>query len=89
MADVKISSVTKKFGEVYAVNHFDALIKDGEFISILGPSGCGKTTMLRIIAGFEKATSGEISIGDRVMSKAGEGYFVPPEQRQLGMVFQS
>ena len=62
MAEVRISSVTKKFGEVYAVNKFDAVIRDGEFVSILGPSGCGKTTMLRMIAGFEKATGGEIAI---------------------------
>ena len=89
MADVKISSVTKKFGEVYAVNHFDALIRDGEFVSILGPSGCGKTTMLRMIAGFEKATEGEISIGDQIVSQAGSGIFVPPEKRHIGMVFQS
>jgi ABC-type nitrate/sulfonate/bicarbonate transport system ATPase subunit len=71
--------VTKKFGEVYAVNKFDAVIRDGEFVSILGPSGCGKTTMLRMIAGFEKATDGEIAIGDQVVSKAGNGIFVPPE----------
>ncbi len=89
MADVKISSVTKKFGNVYAVDKFDALIRDGEFVSILGPSGCGKTTMLRMIAGFEKATEGEISIGDQVVSKASAGIFVPPEKRHIGMVFQS
>ena len=89
MADVKISSVTKKFGSVYAVDKFDALIRDGEFVSILGPSGCGKTTMLRMIAGFEKATEGEISIGDQVVSKASAGIFVPPEKRHIGMVFQS
>jgi len=89
VADVKISSVTKKFGNVYAVDKFDALIRDGEFVSILGPSGCGKTTMLRMIAGFEKATEGEISIGDQVVSKASAGIFVPPEKRHIGMVFQS
>ena len=89
MADVRISSVTKKFGEVYAVNKFDAVIRDGEFVSILGPSGCGKTTMLRMIAGFEKATGGEIAIGDQIVSKAGNGIFVPPEKRHIGMGFQS
>ena len=81
--------MTKKFGNVYAVDKFDALIRDGEFVSILGPSGCGKTTMLRMIAGFEKATEGEISIGDQIVSKAGDGIFVPPEKRHIGMVFQS
>lgn len=89
MADVKISSVTKKFGDVYAVNKFDALIRDGEFVSILGPSGCGKTTMLRMIAGFEKATDGEISIGDQIVSQSSSGIFVAPEKRHIGMVFQS
>lgn len=89
MADVKIASVTKKFGEVFAVNNFSALIKDGEFVSILGPSGCGKTTMLRMIAGFERATAGEISIGDRVVSNSDAGIFLPPEKRHIGMVFQS
>lgn len=89
MADVRIKGVTKKFGDVTAVDKFDALIRDGEFVSILGPSGCGKTTMLRIIAGFEKATDGEIAIGETVVSKAGEGMFVPPEKRNIGMVFQS
>ena len=89
MADVKISSVTKKFGDVYAVKEFNALIKDGEFVSILGPSGCGKTTMLRMIAGFERATAGEIAIGDKVVSRSADGIFVPPEKRHIGMVFQS
>lgn len=89
MADVKISGVTKKFGDVTAVDRFDALINDGEFVSILGPSGCGKTTILRIIAGFEKATDGDVAIGDRVVSQAGASLFVPPEKRNIGMVFQS
>jgi iron(III) transport system ATP-binding protein len=89
VADVKISSVTKKFGDVFAVDNFSALIRDGEFVSILGPSGCGKTTMLRMIAGFERATEGEIAIGDQIVSKASAGIFVPPEKRHIGMVFQS
>jgi iron(III) transport system ATP-binding protein len=89
VAEVTISKVTKKFGEVTAVDGFDALIKHGEFISILGPSGCGKTTMLRIIAGFEKATEGEVRLGDLLVSSSDEGTFVPPERRNIGMVFQS
>ena len=59
----------------------------GDFISIMGKSGCGKTTMLRLIAGFEKPTSGEIYIGDRPVS--GKDNFVSPEKREIGMVFQS
>lgn len=89
MAEVKISSVTKQFGEVKAVDNFNAVIRDGEFVSILGPSGCGKTTMLRMIAGFEKANEGEIYIGDHLVSSARENVYVPPEKRNIGMVFQS
>lgn len=89
MAEVKINSVTKLFGEVKAVNNFNAVIQDGEFVSILGPSGCGKTTMLRMIAGFEKADAGEISIGSQLVSSNAQGTFVPPEKRHIGMVFQS
>lgn len=89
MAEVKIESVTKLFGDVKAVNNFNATVRDGEFVSILGPSGCGKTTMLRMIAGFEKASFGEIFIGDQLVSSSKVNKFVPPEKRNIGMVFQS
>ena len=89
MAQVTISNVYKRFGNVTAVNDFNLEIADGEFISILGPSGCGKTTMLRMIAGFEQASEGEISIGDRLVSSSKQSVFVPPEKRDIGMVFQS
>ncbi len=89
MAQIKIENVYKKFGEVTAVNDFSVDIKDGEFVSILGPSGCGKTTMLRMIAGFERATSGNIYIGDKLVSSSEKNTFVPPEKRDIGMVFQS
>lgn len=89
MAEVRIQSVIKQFGDVKAVNDFNASIADGEFVSILGPSGCGKTTMLRMVAGFERPTSGEIYIGDKLMSSSTDGTFVPPEKRNIGMVFQS
>ena len=62
MAQVRIEHVFKRFGPVTAVNDFNLTVEDGEFVSILGPSGCGKTTSLRMIAGFEKATEGEISV---------------------------
>jgi len=89
MAEIRIDSVTKKFGEVKAVDNFVCTVGDGEFVSILGPSGCGKTTMLRMVAGFEKPTAGEIYIGDRLVSSPQKGVFVPPEKRSIGMVFQS
>ena len=89
MSQVKISHVFKRFGPVTAVNDFNIDIADGEFISFLGPSGCGKTTTLRMVAGFEKATEGEITIGDTIVSSSEKGIFVPPEKRGVGMVFQS
>ena len=89
MAEIRINAVTKMFSDVKAVNDFNAVIHDGEFVSILGPSGCGKTTMLRMVAGFEKPTFGEIFIGDTLVSSAEKNYFLPPEKRAIGMVFQS
>lgn len=89
MAEVRIEHVFKRFGKVTAVNDFDLVVNDGEFVSILGPSGCGKTTTLRMIAGFERATEGEIFIGDHMVSSSKENTFVPPEDRNIGMVFQS
>jgi spermidine/putrescine transport system ATP-binding protein len=88
---VEILGVTKKFpgvsgrpgAEVVAVDNVTLQIHDGEFFSLLGPSGCGKTTTLRMIAGFEHPTSGEIRIHDRVMG------LTPPYQRNTNMVFQS
>ena len=64
-------------------------MNEGEFVTLLGPSGCGKTTTLRMVAGLEQNTGGRISIGDRVVSDAERGLFVPAEHRALGMVFQS
>lgn len=89
MAQIKLQAVSKHFGDVKAVDNFVATVGDGEFVSILGPSGCGKTTMLRMVAGFEKPTAGEIYIGDRLVSSPAKGIFVPPEKRSIGMVFQS
>jgi len=61
----------------------------GELFTLLGPSGCGKTTTLRCIAGLEEPLSGEITINDRTVFSAADGTFVAPEQRRIGMVFQS
>ena len=87
MSTITIKNVTKAFGDVVVLKEFNEVFQDKEFITLLGPSGCGKTTMLRMIAGFEKPTAGEISIDGKVVSS--EKTFVPPEKRDIGMVFQS
>ena len=73
MAEVTLTHVTKTFGEFAAVNDVSMVIEDGKFTVLVGPSGCGKTTTLRMVAGLEEVTSGEIRIGDRVVND------VPPE----------
>ncbi len=82
-----VDNVTKQFSHDYtAVNQVSFSLKKGELLGLLGPSGCGKTTLLRIIAGFEKPTSGNIQIAEKIV--AGDGYWQPPEKRNTGMVFQ-
>jgi len=80
---IKILEVSKRFGEVVAVNDVSLRIKRGEFFSLLGPSGCGKTTLLRLLAGFEMPDQGEILIDGVEMNG------VPPHQRPTNMVFQN
>src|SRR5262249_45071921 len=75
--------IVKRFGEVTAVDHVSMQIRDGEFFSMLGPSGCGKTTSLRMIAGFEFPTSGEICLNGAPIGNT------PPFQRSVNTVFQS
>ncbi|KPJ86855.1 MAG: iron ABC transporter ATP-binding protein [Spirochaetes bacterium DG_61] len=89
MARVIVQEVTKKYGNTVAVSDFSIEIEDGEFFTLLGPSGCGKTTLLRCIAGFINVTKGKIFIGDRLVSSEDQKSFIPPEKRNLGMVFQS
>ena len=87
MSEIIIKNLTKSFGSSLVLKEFNEVFRDGEFVTLLGPSGCGKTTILRMIAGFETPTTGEIWIGDRLVS--GGKTFVPPEKRDIGMVFQS
>jgi iron(III) transport system ATP-binding protein len=89
MPALLIEDVSARFGDVVAVDGFSLAVAAGEFVTLLGPSGCGKTTTLRMVAGLERATAGRISLGSRVVSDPAAGIFVPPEQRQLGVVFQS
>jgi len=87
MAEIRFNNVVKRFGDVTVIPGFSATVPDGEFLTLLGPSGCGKTTMLRILAGFEKVTDGEVWLGDKLVN--GQKVHVPPEKRDIGMVFQS
>lgn len=89
MAYIELVQVTKRFGEVNAVDRLDLGIEKGECVAMLGPSGCGKTTTLRMVAGFEDLDDGEIRVGDRVLSSKRTHYYLPPEQRNFGMVFQA
>lgn len=81
--NVKIQSVTKRFGDFAAVDNVSLHIQKGEFFSLLGPSGCGKTTLLRMIGGFEFPTEGRILIGEKEVT------WLPPYKRPVNMVFQS
>src|SRR5215471_10903905 len=83
MAAVAANEVSKKFGEVTAIDGISLAVQDGEFMVLLGPSGCGKTTFLRIIAGLEKQSAGDIVIGGEVVND------LPPRARGIAMVFQS
>jgi multiple sugar transport system ATP-binding protein len=83
MASVTYDHVTKRFGEVRAVNNLDIQIEDKEFLVLVGPSGCGKSTALRCLAGLEDISEGQILIGDQVVNDT------PPKDRDIAMVFQS
>src|SRR5690606_30640308 len=83
MASVTYDHVYKRWGDVIAVNNLSLDVKDGEFLVLVGPSGCGKSTALRLLAGLEEISEGNIYIGDRLVND------VPPKDRNIAMVFQS
>jgi multiple sugar transport system ATP-binding protein len=81
--NVRFERITKAFGDSVVVDHLDLIAEDGEFVVLLGPSGCGKTTTLRMLAGLEDATSGDIFIGEERVND------VPTQKRDVAMVFQN
>jgi len=83
MPNVRVVNLTKKFGNIVALDNVNLEIRDKEYFALLGPSGCGKTTLLRLIAGLIEPDSGEIYIGDKRVDD------VPPEDREIGFVFQT
>ncbi|MCD6449283.1 MAG: ABC transporter ATP-binding protein [Thermotogaceae bacterium] len=89
MSSIVLISLEKFFGKNHVIKNLNLEIKHGEFVTLLGPSGCGKTTTLRMIAGFEKPSSGEIKIEDRTVFSSEKKINIPPEERNIGMVFQN
>jgi multiple sugar transport system ATP-binding protein len=83
VAEIVLDDVTKRYGDTTAVEDLDLEIQDSEFMVLVGPSGCGKTTALRMIAGLEAITEGQIRIGEKVVND------VPPKDRDIAMVFQN
>ncbi|ERH03435.1 MAG: ABC-type spermidine/putrescine transport system, ATPase component, partial [Halorubrum sp. J07HR59] len=81
-----LDGVTKQFQQEVAIDEVSLSVADGELLTLLGPSGCGKTTLLRMIAGLEAPTTGQIQIGDEIAASSDS--FVRPENRDVGLVFQ-
>jgi multiple sugar transport system ATP-binding protein len=88
-ATIEIRKLTKRYGDVLALDNLSLTVQAGEFLVLLGPSGCGKTTLLRALSGLETPDEGEIVIDGKVVFSADRGVRVPPGQRRIGMVFQS
>jgi iron(III) transport system ATP-binding protein len=84
---LRCREVTKRFGSVVAVDAVDLEVARGEFVALLGPSGCGKTTLLRVVAGLERADGGSVEVDGVLVD--GPAIHVPPEERSVGMVFQA
>ncbi len=89
MSSVVIEGLSKTYGAMRAVDNVSLAARQGEMLVLVGPSGCGKTTCLRCVAGLERPSAGTITIGDQIVTAIDCGIFVPPERREIGMVFQS
>lgn len=91
MSDIvlELRNVTKRFGSIVAVDNLSFTIERGEVFTLLGPSGCGKSTTLRMVAGLEHPEEGELLLTGRTIVSAKDGLYLPPEKRNMGMVFQS
>ena len=89
MGQILLDGIVKSYGKEVVVKNLDLLVEPGEFLTILGPSGCGKTTTLRMIAGLEEPNQGNIKLDDKVVFSRNEGVVIPPEARNLGLIFQS
>ncbi len=83
MADLEVRDVHKSYGETAVIHGISVAIKNGEFVVLVGPSGCGKSTLIRMIAGLERITAGQILLGDKVINN------LPPKDRDMAMVFQN
>lgn len=89
MPRIELKNVTKRFDKFVAVDNLNMVIEDRDFITLLGPSGCGKTTTLRMIAGLETPTEGEIVIGDTIVFSSEKGINITPDKRDVGFLFQN
>ena len=89
MFEISLRDVTKSFGSHVALPALDLDVSKGCFVTLLGPSGCGKTTTLRVIAGLERPSGGEVTIAGQTVYSERTGVFLPPEKRGLGFIFQS
>ncbi len=89
MPEITLTNITKRWGRFFGVDNVSLNIPNNSFITLLGPSGCGKTTILRMIAGLETPTEGQIKIGDRVVFDSNAGINVPPNKRRVGFLFQN
>ncbi len=85
---VVVTQTSQRFGRNTVLEAIDLAVAPGEVVALLGPSGCGKTTLLRLLAGLSRPSTGRIHIGDQLVADASSGAFVPPERRSIGMVFQ-